>query len=361
MPAASPKLRRWIDLLAALLRRHAPATLEELVPDVPGYRAAGRSKAATEAVRRKFERDKDELRAYGIPIQTVKTAEQEVAGYRLPAMEFYLPYLSLAGGSSRPEKITRYGYLSLPELAFEADELAAVAGAASRVRSLGIAGLAADVASALRKLACDLPVDAAEGTELRLVPPRAAVDDAVFDALAFALEKRKRVTFDYFSMGSGASARRTVEPFGLFFLNQHWYLAARGPGEEAIKNYRLSRISRAAPAKTQIATADYAIPKGFRLEAHARSRHAWELGDGDAVEAIVEFRGAGGALTAARKLGDKVPGAPDLRAFQVRRLPNFARWLLALGGNAIPISPKPVVTAFRSLAKETLALYQGAR
>ena len=69
----SPKLQRWIDLLAALLRRRFPVTLEELSPDVPAY-AVARQKTA---LRRTFERDKDELRAFGIPIETVTGPEGE--------------------------------------------------------------------------------------------------------------------------------------------------------------------------------------------------------------------------------------------------------------------------------------------
>ena len=39
----SPKLQRWIDLLAALLRRRFPVTFEELIPDVPAYAAPART------------------------------------------------------------------------------------------------------------------------------------------------------------------------------------------------------------------------------------------------------------------------------------------------------------------------------
>ena len=39
--AASPKLQRWIDLLAALLGHRLPATFEELARDVPAYLADG--------------------------------------------------------------------------------------------------------------------------------------------------------------------------------------------------------------------------------------------------------------------------------------------------------------------------------
>ncbi|MGH9892712.1 MAG: hypothetical protein ACREA0_12125, partial [bacterium] len=44
-PMASQKIQRWIDLLAALLRRRFPASLEELAQEVPGY-DTGQNKAA---------------------------------------------------------------------------------------------------------------------------------------------------------------------------------------------------------------------------------------------------------------------------------------------------------------------------
>jgi len=62
-----PKLQRWIDLLAALLRRRYPVSFEQLIEDVPGYQARGK---ADESRRRVFERDKDELRRFGVPIIT---------------------------------------------------------------------------------------------------------------------------------------------------------------------------------------------------------------------------------------------------------------------------------------------------
>jgi proteasome accessory factor B len=144
----SPKIQRWIDLLAALLRRRFPITLEEITDEVPAYRQ-GKGK---ETLRRMFERDKDELRAYGVPIETVPMPEGDAPGYRLLSRDFYLPYLALRseGRTSRPRKVDRYGYSALPTLTFEPDELAAVADAGARVRELGNPQLAEEAESALR-------------------------------------------------------------------------------------------------------------------------------------------------------------------------------------------------------------------
>ncbi len=350
--ARSSKIQRWIDLLAALLARKYPVPLEELVRDVPGY-AADQNKAA---LRRMFERDKDELRTFGIPIETVQSAEGEVMGYRLDARHFYLPYLTLRseGRPSQPKKVDRYGYRSLAMLTFEPDELAAVADAAARVRELGDPLLAEHVDSAMRKLACDLPVDASASGSTQVVPARAKARPDVLARLGDALKRRKRVTFSYHTMGTDATGSRTVEPFGLFFLNQHWYLAGRAPDDETIKNYRLNRIGDVEVEAARPGSPDYEIPPSFDLRAHARSRQSWELGAGDAVTASVHFRAQTGAASAAARLGEAVAGHPDRRRFQVRRLDAFARWLLSFAGELEPLAPRELVDEYQGLVRETL-------
>ena len=351
MPKANPKIQRWIDLLAALLRRHYPATFEELTRDVPAY--AGDQ--SPDARRRMFERDKDELRGFGVPIETIRTPEGETRGYRLQASHFYLPYLALRSqGASKPRKQDPYGYRSLPALSFEPEELAAVADAAARVRELGDPYLAEHAESAMRKLAFDLPVDAAGREDTRLMPPRAQADPNLLVILDRALAGRKRVTFRYHTMGSDAVGSRTVEPFGIFFLNQHWYLAARGAGEETVKNFRLNRIDEVEVNGKAPGTPDYQIPGTFGLQEHARSRQAWELGAGDAVTVTVAFRARTGAAAAASRLGEVVEGHAQHRRFRVRRSDAFARWLLSFAGDAVPVAPREVVDEYHELARETL-------
>jgi proteasome accessory factor B len=350
----SPKIQRWIDLLATLLAHRYPVTLEEIIAGVPAYQTGTQKK---ETRRRMFERDKDELRRFGILIRTVEDREGGPDGYQLLAREFYLPYLSLMvnGRPSKPRRLDKYGYAALPTLSFEPDELEAVAHAAARVRELGDPLLAEHAESAVRKLAVDLPLDATSPGDTRVLPARAQGDAEVFGALSDALQDRKRVAFVYRSIGADVSGPRTVEPFGLFFLNQHWYLAGRTTGEEAVKNYRVSRISDPDVNQRRPGTPDYEVPRDFRLAQHARSKQAWELGDGDAVEVVVELRRAGGAAAAAARLGEPDAGAPDRRRFRVRRRDAFARWLLSFAGELVPLYPAEIVEENRALVGETLA------
>jgi proteasome accessory factor B len=352
--AKSSKVQRWVDLLAALLRRHYAVTLDELVREVPGY-AAAPSKAA---LRRTFERDKDELRRFGVPIRTIEDDAGETVGYQLPAKEFYLPYLSVMQGGrlSAPSRVDREGFRGLQHLAFEPDELAAIAEAAARVQRLGDPLLERDARSAMRKLACDLPIDAVLMEPAVAYMPAHRPDPAAFERLNDALARRKRVAFDYWSIGADTESRRTVEPHGLFFLGQHWYLAAPAPGEDLVKNYRLSRIGAVEVNAASPNTPDYDIRPGFHLREHARSRQAWELGGGG-VEAVVDFAGGGGNVSAAARLGEPVEGSETARRFRVSRPDAFARWLLSLGPAARPLSPPALVAEHRRQAEATLALY----
>ena len=65
---SSPKLRRWTDLVASLLRHHYAIPFDTIAQEVPGYAAEGKEPAS---IKRMFERDKKELLRFGVPIETV--------------------------------------------------------------------------------------------------------------------------------------------------------------------------------------------------------------------------------------------------------------------------------------------------
>ncbi len=67
--------------MAALLARQAPIEFADIVAQVPAYADV----AAKGSRMRMFERDKDELRTLGVPIETVGKDGSEHAAYRLRA------------------------------------------------------------------------------------------------------------------------------------------------------------------------------------------------------------------------------------------------------------------------------------
>jgi predicted DNA-binding transcriptional regulator YafY len=375
MPKREPKLQRWTDLLAALLRYHFPATFEQLARDVPAYSDESKKK---DAVMRMFERDKDELRSFGIAIETIPLEEEETTGYKLDRKTFYLPYLSLSasGGkpASTPRKIGKLGYRALATLVVEPDELGIIAAAAARVKALGDPVLAEDADSAMRKLAFDLPLPETPNYDDESFVLREAVLPAyrmsvmapepaqnVFEMLNDALVRKKKINFDYHKMGSDSVSRRNVEPYGLFFLSSHWYLAANDLDKHELRNFRVNRISRVDVNAARSQSPDFDIPAGFNLREHARSKKAWELGDGAGEDAVVDFHNPTGAAKAAARLGVAIEGASDRRKFTIRRVDSFARWLLSFGGEAIPVSPPSLVDEFRNQVKEAHEIYGAGR
>lgn len=349
------KLRRWIDLLAALLRRNYPVTFEELIRDVPGYQGT----RSVGARRQLFERDKKELRAFGVPLDTADAGDGEL-GYRLDRKDFYLPYLSLRteGDTRPPKRVDRHGYRTLSHLMFEPEDLVIVSAAAAHAIALGIPRLAGDSRSALRKLGCDLPVDdpGTPGTE-QIVPERGSrIEDDLFDTLMQGVRSRKNVCMRYRSLNSGTERERTVSPLGLFFHSHHWYLAA--VDEDGVcKNFRLGRMADVT-LNHPGGGPDFDRPPGFDLAGHARSREAWELGQGDAVSIHVAVQGTGVAAQAVRRLGQPIEGDPDYRSFAVRRPETFLRWLLGAGPAVRVVAPDGAVASWREMARATLARYQ---
>ena len=359
----NPKLQRWIDLLAALLAHRLPVTFADLARHVPAYLVDGSVAEGNPSptLKRMFERDKLELREQGVPIESFGEEGSEESAYQLRTKDFYLPYLGIvsARGIDRPAKVDRYGYHSLETLAFEPDELEAITDAARRVMQVGDATLADDARSAIRKLAFDLPLGATDGDpDALLVPPTHRADPHILTTLGDALFRRKRVTFHYKGMGGDKGGDRTTEPYGLFFISGHWYLVARDTERDALRNFRVSRMSAVRPNTSKPGTFDYDIPASFSLREHARSRQAWEIGDGDLYEAVVEFTGDTGATMAAAALGRPDDAASGLRRFDVRRTDSFSRWLFAFAGEATPVAPPALVTAYADIVRETRALYE---
>jgi len=370
----NPKLQRWVDLLAALLSHNRPVSFEELASSVPEYLSAleaarvvpddRQRRTILQSLKRTFERDKDELRTFGVPIESLPDTDGNDAGtYRLRRRDFYLPYLCLATGNRRPPatpaRVDRWGYHALASLTFEADELQAVVDAAAAVRALGDPLLESEATSALRKLAVDLPVGttAPSAGEPHVVLPRSRPDATVFETLGDALVRRKLVTFQYHAMSTDRTDTRNVAPYGLFFLSGHWYLAARDTERGELRNFRLDRITDAGVNAKRAQTPDYDIPATFHLRDHVRCRLAWELGDDEAMPAVVEFRGNSGPAAAARRLGRSLDDTANRRVFDVRRPNAFVRWLLSFAGELVPLAPDDIVRRYREMLVSTGRLY----
>lgn len=202
------KTERLLNLVICLLATHRPLSAEQIRHAVPGYDPEN-----DEAFQRMFERDKNELREIGIPVEVHKDPWEDDPGYR----------------------IVRQAY-ELPEITLEPDE-AAVIGLAAQVWQR--ANLAEAAGGALLKLkAAGVRTDQIESPlELRV-----DTRDPAFPALWQAVTHRRVVRFGYRSAGGESVLTRVVEPWGVVSRRGRWYVAGHDRDRDAPRVFRLSRI-----------------------------------------------------------------------------------------------------------------------
>lgn len=208
---AVPRTERLLNLVICLLASTRYVTKEQVRDAVPQYADC----ASDEAFERMFERDKDDLREMGIPLETGSNDVffDDELGYRIP----------------------REAY-ALPELSFDAAELA-VLGVAARMWQH--ATLAGATGRAIRKLeAAGVDVDP---EALSVVEPRIDAAEPAFAALWDAVQQRRRVSFQY-ARGGSAAAQRRVEPWGLVSWHGRWYLVGHDQDRDDTRVFRLSRV-----------------------------------------------------------------------------------------------------------------------
>ncbi len=226
---ATQKSERLLKLLIMLLvqqRYVSKDKVRELL-----YAGSG-----DEAFERMFERDKDDLRALGVPIEvgSLDTYFDDEPGYRV-----------------RPDEA------QLPQIELTADE-AHVVGLATKVWEH--ARLAEATTEGVRKLvAAGHPVDVGA---LDLVGPRLGADEPAFDVFWEATQDRCEVEFDYQRPG-GEVATRRIQPWGVVRYSGRWYAVGNDldRGEERV--FRLSRVR--GPARRVGEPRAYEIPVGLDI------------------------------------------------------------------------------------------------
>lgn len=209
---SSAKTERLLNLVICLLSTRRPLTKAQIRQAVPQYA----ENTSAEAFDRMFERDKDELRELGIPLET--TSEDALfddeVGYH----------------------VDRDAY-ALPDIHLSADELA-VLGLASRVWQQ--ASLAGPATRALTKLsALGVPPDE---RSLIGLEPRVRTAEPAFDALWGAVRDRVPVQFTYRTQATGEVALRTVEPWAVTSWHGRWYLTGYDRDRSAPRVFRLTRV-----------------------------------------------------------------------------------------------------------------------
>ena len=229
-PAAVPcavvvdRLERLLNLVIALRETRRPLPASEIRERVAGY-----GQPEGEAFRRMFERDKADLRALGVPVQSGPLDRwDDRLGYRIDPEAYDLPPVRLEPGE-----------LAALALALSATGLADRAGA-------GLAKLEVDAA-----LYGDEPGRGGASWRAPRGEGRAALE-LELDApnhleLMEAQLTRTPVRFTYRPLGREA-AERIADPHALVHRRGFWYLVAHDHARDARRAFRLDRIVGAVRA-----------------------------------------------------------------------------------------------------------------
>jgi proteasome accessory factor B len=298
-------LERLLNLVGLLLETSTPLTFEQIRETLDAYRAD-----KVDSAKRMFERDKDQLREFGIPLQLVDTdvwgTEQ---GYIIPKDEYYLP-----------------------EIAFTPEELGALLVAAQS------GGENTRAEQAARKLLYGADGGVLAGLAGGPLASGSDARSALVIACAEAAQRRRRVGFGY-RTSQGRASRRVIDAYAMVFRGGHWYLVGHDEDRDDVRAFRLSRFTSDVDDVGEGGTP----PEGFRAADHVQAGR-WAAATEDHAEiafspdvawwAVGSFAGAQAVDVDAQGwiVADVPMGDQDL----------FASLILQFGPNAVVRAPDPL-------------------
>ena len=272
-----PVEERLFSLVLALLATESGLTKGEILSTVQGYRQRYQPDRDNASLERQFERDKDDIRELGVPLETIESpgdpGNNQAMRYRIPRTAYELP----ADISFSDAETT---LLNLAAMAWREGSLSRESRRALlKLRSIGV-----------------------ETSDPVLgYAPRIRTRDAAFEPLSDALSRGVTVSFAYLKPGDPAARLRTVAPLALVQHQGRWHLKGIDLGVEESRTFLLSRITGAvrlgrtpidAPADDYAAialaeldaiwasnVAELEIAPGTDAEVRLTRRRGAELGD----------------------------------------------------------------------------------
>ncbi len=214
-----PPEERVTNLVVALMASDHGLTKQQILENVSGYRQRSESGVGVDALDKMFERDKEELRSLGIPLETIgdftDPNDLREARYRIPKAEYSLP----EDIEFTPEE---FAVLRLAGSVWSAGSMSDDAQAGVRkIRALGIDGDEAIIGFA----------------------PRLTTGENGFDALRDAIERCVTVRFDYLKPGEESARQRMLTPLALVDYAARWHVFGVDLETGQDRTYLLSRVT----------------------------------------------------------------------------------------------------------------------
>lgn len=213
-----PPAERQFSLVLALLATKPGLLKHEILSTVRGYAddyVAGGDNASLE---RRFERDKDDLREAGMPVETLESpdhpGDNQHLRYRIAPTQFNMP----------------------DDIEFSADERTLLALAAEVWRDGSLSDDSTRAMTKLRALGAE-PIDPVIG-----VAPRVQVREPGFNRAERAIRLRRTIRFRYFKPGTAGPTEREIDPYQLLLFEGRWHLLGFDHWAKAPRTFLLRRI-----------------------------------------------------------------------------------------------------------------------
>jgi proteasome accessory factor B len=310
---ATSKVERLVNLVIALLSTRGYITAEKIRCSVAGYS----DNPTLEAFSRMFERDKNELRDLGIPLEVGRVSTLDpTEGYRINRDAYALPPVELTPDEAAAVAVATQLWES-PEL------ITATQGALLKLRAAGV------------EVDPDAPVAIASPEGV----PGLRGSEEVLGILLSAIASRRAVQFPHRPSRAEPYTTRTVEPWGVVTEKGRWYLVGHDRDRDATRTFRLSRIGpEVAPMGPAGAVT---VPDGVDLRRIVSDTVAEAPAGGQARVWVAD-----GRATALRRAG-RSAGAWQLRGrdgemieLEIGSTDRLARDIAGYGADAVVLEPE---------------------
>ncbi len=320
-----PVEERLFSLVLALLATESGLTKNEILSTVQGYRQRYRTGGDNVNLERQFERDKDDIRDLGVPLETTEAPDQpgnnHSLRYRIPRGSYELP----ADITFSNEETT---LLNLAAMVWREGSLSGESRRAlMKLRSLGVES--------------DEPVLG--------YAPRLRSREAAFDPLSVALERHSIVRFRYLKPGESEARVRTLAPLALVQHQGRWHVHGIDQDVADKRTFLLSRIVGSVQPTGESFTddgGDHAANALAELDA------IWANGVG-----VLEVApGTDAAARLARRKGSAVTGENQL-TLHYSDMNLLADELAGYGPEVLVLSPPWLRDAVRARLEQTAAAH----
>lgn len=207
------KTERLLNLVIALLGTKTFMKKSQILREIPGYTGS------VDARERMFERDKEELRKIGIPIQvsSLDPLFDDEQGYRISKSE--------------------YGFQLGP---LNAEEYLVVNAATELMRSK----MESSQSKGLKRriLASTTEFESAEASPLAEIRQGFDLPDSRVVDVLVSIQEKRRITFDYQGESRDCVISRTVSPRAVGRKGEEWFLVGFDHERSALRTFNLFQI-----------------------------------------------------------------------------------------------------------------------